>query len=101
MAKVNLPSLFGSPIVSEWRPEETLFSLASRQHVLSCNALAADTCRALFGHAQCGSAHDLPSRIDVFVERTAGAFGSAESIIRERTILPFYLPYRSSAPRSQ
>lgn len=97
VATVAQPSLFGSTIVDEWRPEETLFSLASRQHVLSCHSLAADTCHALFGHARCGSAHDLPSRVDAFVERTSGIFGSAEAVIRERTILPFYLPYRSAS----
>lgn len=86
--------LFDAPFVDAWRDDETLFSLASRQHVISCSARASDTCRALFGHAQLGSAHDLPSCLDRFVERTGGILGSADSIIRHRTLLPFYLPYR-------
>jgi hypothetical protein len=88
-------ALFDAPFIDDWRDDETLFSLASRQHVISCRALASDTCRALFGHAQLGSAHDLPSCLDKFVERTGGALGNAESVIRHRTLLPFYLPYRS------
>ncbi|WP_082579832.1 TnsD family Tn7-like transposition protein [Pelomonas sp. Root1444] len=95
MTKHTSRALFDAPFIDEWRDDETLFSLASRQHVISCRALASDTCRALFGHAQLGSAHDLPSCLDKFVERTGGALGSAESVIRHRTLLPFYLPYRS------
>lgn len=89
-------ALFCDRFADAWRPDETLFSLASRQHVLSCNVHAADTCVALFGHARHGSAHDLPSRIDAFVDRTRGVLGDAETIIRERTMLPFYLPHRSN-----
>lgn len=96
MTKHLSRALFDAPFIDEWRDDETLFSLASRQHVISCRALASDTCRALFGHAQLGSAHDLPSCLDNFVERTGGALGGAESVIRHRTLLPFYLPYRSA-----
>lgn len=78
-----------------WLPDETLFSLSSRRHVLSGNARAALTCEQLFGHRQRGSAHDLPSRIDEFVLRTHGEMGSTESIIRNHTILPYYLPFRT------
>jgi transposase len=79
------------PPIAAWLPDEVLFSLASRHHVLACHVRARDTCLELFGHPQRGSAHDLPSRIDEFVSRTGGALGDAETIIRERTVLPFYL----------
>lgn len=79
------------PPIATWLPDELLFSLASRHHVLACHVRARDTCLELFGHPQRGSAHDLPSRIDEFVSRTIGALGDAETIIRERTVLPFYL----------
>lgn len=78
-----------------WLPDETLFSLASRRHVLSGNARAALTCKQLFGHPQRGAAHDFPSRIDEFVRRTRGELGSADSIIRDHTLLPYYLPFRT------
>ena len=86
--------------LGRWLPDETLFSLASRFHRVSGNRLAATTCQALFGHARQGCAHDLPSRIDEFVARSEGKFGSAIDIIRQRTILPFFLPFRDSGVAS-
>lgn len=78
-----------------WLPDELLFSLASRHHVQAGHGRASKTCEQLFGHRQRGSAHDLPSHIDELVRRTRGELGSALTIIREHTILPFYLPLRS------
>lgn len=90
--------LFGAQAVGlEWLPDEILFSLASRYHCVSANALAANTCMQLFGHRRQGCAHDFPSRVEQFVKNTGGELGTAESIIRDRTILPFYLPFRSQA----
>lgn len=40
--------------------------------------------------------HDFPGRLDEFVRRTNGSLGSATEIILQRTILPFYPPFRSS-----
>lgn len=85
------------PSLTTWLPGETLFSLASRYHLISGNFLAADSCLQLFGHSKQGSAHDIPSRIDEFVARTRGELGDAESVIREHTLLPFYFPFRSPA----
>jgi Tn7-like transposition protein D/TniQ len=82
------------PAIDRWLPDETLFSLASRHHLISGNARADMTCRQLFGHPRHGSAHDIPARVDEFVRRTDGALGDAERIIRERSILPFYFAYR-------
>lgn len=73
-----------------WLPDETLFSLASRYHRMTGNRLASTTCNLLFGHQQRGSAHDFPSRIDAFVERTEGTFGTAAEIIHGHTILPLF-----------
>lgn len=79
-----------------WLPDETLFSWCSRYHRQTANGRAEATCRQLFGHHQQGSAHDLPARIDDFVERTGGILGDADELIRRRTLLPFYLPCRSA-----
>jgi hypothetical protein len=78
----------------EWLPDETLFSLCSRFHRLSLHGRPTHTSQALFGHPRGGLAHDLPDRIDTFVHRTQGRLGTAESIVRARTVLPFYLPLR-------
>lgn len=80
-----------------WLPNETFFSLCSRHHRLSDHDRAVDTCTALFGHPRQGSAHDLPNRIEHFVARTEGLFGTAEDIVRNHTILPFYLPFLPEA----
>jgi len=79
--------------VGSWLPDETLFSLCSRLHSISANGAAATTCLQVFGHARSGIAHDLPSRIDDFVSRTDGALGDSRAIIRQRTLLAFYLPF--------
>ncbi len=77
-------------------PDETLFSWCSRYHRLAANGPASATCLQLFGHARIGSAHDFPGRIDVLVARCNGALGSAEQVIRDRTLLPFYWPFKPS-----
>lgn len=88
----ELPLL--SPLIPlEWLPDETLFSLCSRHHRLSGNRLPATTCRTLFGHPRQGCAHDFPSRIDSFALATRGCLGSAEQIVYDRTLLPYFLPF--------
>lgn len=92
--------LFPTSGIADWLPNETMFSMCSRYHKLSGNLLASTTCKQLFGHAQKGTAHDFPSRIDMFVQNTRGLLGTTNDIIRERTLLPFYLPFRSAENES-
>jgi hypothetical protein len=89
--------LFDDGLKLNWLPDELLFSLASRYHLLAHNVLPSQTCRQLFGNPLQGCAHDFPSRIDCFVDRTRGSFGDSEEVIRRHTILPFYLPFQSTA----
>lgn len=88
--------LFPASSALHWLPDEIVFSLCSRYHVLAGNAFASTTCKELFGHARQGTQHDLPCRLDEFARRTAGHLGSAASIIQARTVLPFYLPFRAA-----
>lgn len=81
----------------QWLPDETLFSLASRYHALTGNALSSSTCQQLFGSSRFGLQHDFPCRIDDFVCRTEKLLGTETEIIRQHTILPFYLPFRSKS----
>lgn len=83
-------------LVDQWLPDETLFSLASRYHRLSGDLRPDRTCRQLFGHARHGAAHDFPVRLDEFARRTCNLLGAPEEVARRRTILPFYLPYRTA-----
>lgn len=86
-------SALASLPLAKWLPNETLYSWASRQHLLAGNSSHRATCHQLFAHSQRGSAHDLPSRIDVLVERSAGLLGRADEIVFERTLAPFYFPF--------
>jgi hypothetical protein len=81
--------------VGNWLPDETIFSIASRHHIVACNRLDSDTGLQLFNHARAGSKHDVPSRLEAFVERTGGKLGGVEEIVFEHTLLPFYFPLTS------
>ena len=85
----------GSPLPG-WLPDETLFSLLSRHHRVSCNLKDSTTSQQLFGPRRKRCAPDFPNWIDSLVERTRGLLGSAEDIIYQRTLLPFYLPYQTA-----
>ncbi|SFB90203.1 TniQ protein [Polaromonas sp. OV174] len=96
MGADSIGQLFDDGLQLTWLPDELLFSLASRYHVLSHNVQASQTCKQLFGNSRQGCAHDFPSRVDCFVDRTRGGFGDSEEVIRRHTILPFYLPFQSA-----
>ncbi|WP_129587751.1 TnsD family Tn7-like transposition protein [Herbaspirillum robiniae] len=82
--------------VRTWFPDETVYSLVSRIHVLS-GENATTTCRRLFGHHTQGSQHDLPSWVDHFVSSTFGMFGDSNEILRHHSIAPYFLFLRSEA----
>ncbi|MGC3987822.1 MAG: TnsD family Tn7-like transposition protein [Pseudorhodoferax sp.] len=77
-----------------WLPDETLFSWCSRYHVLSSNGLASATCMQLFGRRRDGTAHDFPAGLGALAERSAGSIGTVNALVDERTLLPFYGPFR-------
>lgn len=93
--------LLDDVIPQVWLPDETLFSLCSRHHALSRNHKSATSCQQLFGHGSQGAAHDLPSRLGRFVEVTRGLLGDVDSIIRQHTVLPFYLPFASRVDEAE
>ena len=92
--------LFEPLSILRWLPDETVFSLASRHHKLTGNALPSTTCRQLFGHSRLGSQHDFPCRIDALAARLLGLLGDPESIICQHTVLPFYLAFRDPTDTS-
>ncbi|HEY4080554.1 MAG TPA: TnsD family Tn7-like transposition protein [Burkholderiaceae bacterium] len=77
-----------------WLPDETLFSWCSRYHLLAANGLASATCMQLFGRRRLGLAHDFPAGIAALALRAGGSLGMPEDIVRERTVLAFYAPFR-------
>ncbi|MET3137070.1 hypothetical protein AAKU61_001422 [Undibacterium sp. GrIS 1.2] len=86
--------LFPLAGIPNWLPNELLFSLGSRYHLYSANSRSSATCNQLFGAPRAGYQHDFPCRIEEFARRSGYSIGSAIEIIREHTILPFYLPFR-------
>lgn len=81
--------------VIDWLPDETLFSLASRHHLVSGNATPAQTCQQLFGHQRIGSAHDLPARVGHLCRQASGLLGTAPEVIHNHSIAPIYLPFHT------
>ena len=87
--------LFDNPTQLSWLPGETLFSLISRHHYFSGQALSARTCEQFFGHPRAGSQHDLTSRLANFVSRTNGSFGDVETVAKNHTLLAYYAAFIS------
>lgn len=83
-------------IAPDWLPDETLYSLCARIRHLSCSATSTDTTRMLFGAARTGFQHDFPTGLSALVERSEGRWGSVNELIDQHTILPYFLPFRSS-----
>jgi hypothetical protein len=76
-------------------PDETLFSWASRYHLLACHPLSTTTSALLFGHCRAGLCHDLPGGLDYLVAHTGEKLGSVETILQERTIAPSLLTFQT------
>lgn len=89
--------LFECRSLPGWLPDETLYSLVCRYHRLSCNPTAAHTAIQLFGGARRGYQHDFPCSLGELACRAGHEIEWAEKVIREHTLLPFYLPLRSAS----
>ena len=84
-----------APLLS-WLPDEILFSLVSRHHLLWGHTVASRTSEQFFGHALAGTHHDLPNRLQTFAERTQSVYGDAREIAEAHTLLRFYKPFIAS-----
>lgn len=86
--------LFDPSPLLDWLPDETLFSLASRNHYLwGCQDW--ETCMVLFGCDRSGTQHDLPNHLWEFERRTLGRLGKADTIACNRTLLRYYRKFLS------
>lgn len=91
--------LFARAADLRWLPDETLYSLACRHHLLSLFVRPSQTLRSLFG---IGGAHkllDIPFNIEGLIERAGMNLGDWEQILSERTTIPWLL--RFSCPARQ
>lgn len=78
-----------------WLPDETLYSLCSREHYATGNIFHTDTCKSLFGHQHIGSSTDFPARLSHLIDFSEGKIGAAPEIINGHSILPYFLHWRT------
>lgn len=93
---LNHNDLFDDAPLLSWLPDETLFSLTSRQHGFWGHRQAKDTSVLLYGRPHGGNQHDFPSCIDEFVERTRQCHGTAMEICTGRTLLGYYRKFMNA-----
>lgn len=82
--------LFEAAPLLDWLPDETFFSLVSRNHYLWGHGMDWRTNEMLFGSRRIGVHHDLPNGMGMFADRTDNQLGTAEEIVRERTLIKYY-----------
>lgn len=75
-------------------PDETIFSWCSRYHRLAASAFDRVTALHLFGTVQTAITHDFTAHLDTLATRANGALGSSLEIVQQRTLLPFFLPFK-------
>lgn len=85
--------LWAGPGTLQWLPDETLYSLAARHHLLSLHTRSKQTTVLLFGLETGRFRHDFPTSISEVATRSGGRLGSPVSILTKRTSVPFYLPW--------
>lgn len=83
------------PPILHWLPDESFYSICSRQHIFMGNQLPRQTLNFLFGDSAKSFAHDLPYNLSSLSERAKSAWGSPEKIICQHTISPIFFPFQS------
>lgn len=85
---MTCPSLFPSPL-----PDETLFSLCARYHLLSASSSPQQTSQILFGNRNDHVSHDFPSGLTALSARTRCLHGNEREILSRLTMWPFFAPF--------
>ena len=78
----------------KWLPDETFYSICSRQHAYLGKSTSSATTACLFGTRK-KYAHDFTYNLDALDRLMASAWGSPDTIINEHTIVPFFFPFQS------
>lgn len=79
----------------DWLPDETLFSLCSRQHLVMGNLNPATTSISVLGLRQQFIKHDIPCGIAALEQTGFEYWGSAESILFDHTIFSLFVPFQN------
>lgn len=78
----------------KWLPDETFYSICSRQHAYFANIDSATTTSCLFGsHKQ--YVHDFTFNLSALPDFIVHTWGRPTKIINEHTIVPFFFPFQS------
>jgi hypothetical protein len=87
-------------ILPTWWDGESLYGWCSRLHTLrgGKNQALGST---LFGLGHASRVVDIPSGLGRFVHATGGRLGTAEEIVRTRTVAAAYWPFASDSTRQQ
>lgn len=76
-------------------PNQTLYSWWEVFHEMSGNSTANESLVQTFALTRKGLHFHIPSHLDAFCASTQLALGTAETIVRAATTLPFYTMFRS------
>lgn len=79
----------------DWLPDETLFSLCSRQHLVMGNLDPATTSTAVLGISEKFIKHDIPCGIAALKQNGFHYWGNAESILLHHTIFSVFVPFQN------
>lgn len=84
------------PPLLHWLPDESFYSLCSRQHILMGSQSPKETLNFLFGNSATGFSHDFPKNLNSLSDRATSCWGSPDEIICDHTISPLFFPFQSS-----
>lgn len=79
----------------DWLPDETLFSLCSRQHLVMGNLNPGTTSTAVLGVSEKFIKHDIPCGIAALEQNGFRYWGNAESILLHHTIFSVFVPFQN------
>lgn len=79
----------------DWLPDETLFSLCSRQHLVMGNLDPATTSTSVLGLSEKFIKHDIPCGIAALEQNGFHYWGNAESILLHHTIFSVFIPFQN------
>lgn len=79
----------------DWLPDETLFSLCSRQHLVMGNLDPATSSTAVLGLSEKFIKHDIPCGIAALEQNGFHYWGNAESILLHHTIFSVFIPFQN------
>lgn len=79
----------------DWLPDETLFSLCSRQHLVMGNLDPSTTSTAVLGLSEKFIKHDIPCGIAALEQNGFHYWGNPESILLHHTIFSVFVPFQN------